>query len=177
MRTIQSTPLILNTGDPQGCVFSPLLYSLFTHDCVAMHVSNSIIKFADDSTVVGLITTNDETAYREEVRALGVWCQENNLALYINKTKEMIVDFRKQQRDHPPIHIDGTMVERVVSFKSLGVHMAQQRLFKLRRLSKFGLSPKTLTNLYRCTIESILSGCIPPGTATAPPTTVMLSRG
>ena len=56
-----STPLILNTGAPQGCVLSPLLYSLFTHDCVAMHGSNSIIKFADDTTVVGLITNNDET--------------------------------------------------------------------------------------------------------------------
>jgi hypothetical protein len=51
-------------------VLSPLLYSLFTHDCVAPHASNSIIKFADDTTVVGLITNNDETAYREEVMAL-----------------------------------------------------------------------------------------------------------
>ncbi|CDQ86081.1 unnamed protein product [Oncorhynchus mykiss] len=104
-----STLLILNTGAPQGCVLSPLLYSLFTHDCVAMHASNSIIKFADNTTVVGLITNNDETAYREEVRALGVWCQENNLTLNVNKTKEMIVDFRKQQREQPPIHIDGTV--------------------------------------------------------------------
>uniref|UniRef100_A0AAZ3PMN4 Reverse transcriptase domain-containing protein n=2 Tax=Oncorhynchus tshawytscha TaxID=74940 RepID=A0AAZ3PMN4_ONCTS len=171
-----STPLILNTGAPQGCVLSPLLYSLFTHDCVATHASNSIIKFADDTTVLGLITNNDETAYREEVRALGVWCQENNLTLNVNKTKEMIVDFRKQQREHPPIHIDGTVVERVASFKFLGIPItdklnwsthtdsivkkAQQRLFNLRRLKKFGLSPKALTNFYRCTIESILAGCI-----------------
>jgi hypothetical protein len=49
---ITSTPLILNTGAPQGCVLSPLLYSLFTHDCVAKHASNSIIKFSDDTTVV-----------------------------------------------------------------------------------------------------------------------------
>ena len=35
-----------------------------------MHASNSIIKFADGTTVVGLITNYDETAYREEVRAL-----------------------------------------------------------------------------------------------------------
>ncbi|XP_071022343.1 sialoadhesin-like, partial [Oncorhynchus clarkii lewisi] len=33
-------------------------------------VSNTIIKFADDTTVVGLITDDDETAYREEVRDL-----------------------------------------------------------------------------------------------------------
>ena len=77
----------------------------------AMHASNSIIKFADDTTVVGLITNNDETAYREDVRALGVWCQENNLTLNVNKTKEMIVDFRNQQREHPTIHIDGTVVK------------------------------------------------------------------
>ena len=36
-----STPLILNTGAPQGCILSPLLYSLFTHDILAMHASNS----------------------------------------------------------------------------------------------------------------------------------------
>ena len=40
------------------------------------------------------------------------------------------------------------------------VKKAQQRLFNLRRLKKFGLSPNALTNFYRCTIESILSGCI-----------------
>jgi hypothetical protein len=50
-----------------------------------MHASNAIIKFADDTTVVGLITNNGETAYREVVRALGVWCQENNLSLNIKK--------------------------------------------------------------------------------------------
>ena len=52
--------------------------------------------------------------------------QENNLTLNVNKIKEMIVDFRKQQREHPPIHIDGTVVERVVSFKFLGVHITDK---------------------------------------------------
>jgi hypothetical protein len=88
---------------------------------MAMHTSNSIIKFADDTTVVGLITNNDETVYRVEVRALRAWCQKNNLSLNVKKTKEMIVDFRKQQREHPPIQINGTAVKQVESFKFLGV--------------------------------------------------------
>ena len=57
--------LILNARAPQGCVLSPLLYSLFTHNCVAKYDSHTIIKFADDTKVVGLMTDNDETAYGE----------------------------------------------------------------------------------------------------------------
>ena len=40
------------------------------------------------------------------------------------------------------------------------VKKAQQRLFNLRMLNKFNLAPKTLTHFYRCTMESILLGCI-----------------
>ncbi len=171
-----SSPLILNTGAPQGCVLSPLLYSLYTHDCTATHSSNVIVKFADDTTVIGLITDNDETAYREEVSTLTKWCQENHLSLNIDKTKELVVDYRRQSREHTPITIDKTPVERVTSFKFLGVHItedltwsahtdavlkkAHQRLFFLRRLRKFGTSPRILRSFYTCTVESILTGCI-----------------
>jgi hypothetical protein len=72
-------------------MLGPLLYSLFTHDCVEAHDSNTIIKFVEDTTAVGLITDDDETAFREEVRDLAVWCQDNNLSLNVGKTSELIV--------------------------------------------------------------------------------------
>ena len=78
--------LTFNTSSPQGCVLSPHLYSLFTQDCVAAHDSNTIIKFADDTTVVGLITNNEKTAYREDVSDLAMWFQDNNLSLNVSKT-------------------------------------------------------------------------------------------
>ena len=67
-----SSTMTLNKGPPQGCVLSPLLYSLFTHDCVALHDTNAVIKFADDTTVVDLITNNDESAYKKEVSELAL---------------------------------------------------------------------------------------------------------
>ena len=51
-----SATRLLNPVAPQECMLSPLLYSLFTHNCMAKHDSNTIIKFADDTTVVGQIT-------------------------------------------------------------------------------------------------------------------------
>ena len=42
------------------------------------------------------------------------------------KTKEMIVDFRKQHWEHHPIHINGTAVEKVERFKFLGIHITDK---------------------------------------------------
>ncbi len=90
-----SSTITLNTGAPQGCVLSPLLFTLLTHNCTPSHNSNSFIKFADDTTVVGLISNRDETNYRSEVSRLAGWCSDNNLSLNVEKTKEIVVDFRR----------------------------------------------------------------------------------
>jgi len=46
---VASSPLTLCTGVPQGCLLSPLLYTMFTHDFMA----NIIIKFAEDIITIG----------------------------------------------------------------------------------------------------------------------------
>ncbi len=82
----------------------------FTHDCVSSHSSTSIVKFADDTVVLGLINNNDETAYLDEVERLTSWCQDNCLSLNVSRTKELIVDFRKrQQQPYTPLMISGTL--------------------------------------------------------------------
>ncbi len=150
----QSVSATTPQGAPQGCVLSLLLFMLLTHDCIAKFSSNHIIKFADDTTVVGLISNNDETQLAE-------WCGTNNLSLNVGKTKEVVLDFRRNSVDHPPLTIDSSTVERVSSTKFLGVHItedltwttntmslskkAQQRLHFLRRLKRASLPPPILT--------------------------------
>lgn len=60
----------LSTGSPQGYVLRPLLFILMTDDCCARCGSNTLIKFAHDTPVVGLISLNDESVYRVEVEQL-----------------------------------------------------------------------------------------------------------
>ncbi|KAL0146840.1 hypothetical protein M9458_057779, partial [Cirrhinus mrigala] len=169
-----SDRITTNIGAPQGCVLSPLLYSLYTSDCVATHSSNNIVKFADDTVVLGFITNNDESAYMDEVKNLASWWQDNHLQLNVRKTKELVVDFRRrQQRSHEPLIISGAPVEKVSSFKYLGVHIssdltwtvhiqvqskkARQRLSHLRQLRKFRVSPVILRTFYSGAAESILT--------------------
>ncbi|KAK0135257.1 hypothetical protein N1851_028914 [Merluccius polli] len=66
----------------QGCVLSPLLYTLYTHNGVATFSSNTVVKFAEDPTVVGLVSKN----YGEGLPGGGgkTW-QDNNLLLDVVK--------------------------------------------------------------------------------------------
>ena len=167
-----SKSLILNTGAPQGCGLSPLLYSLMTFDCKSWFNNCLTIKFADDTTVVGLID-KDEHDYRRQVDELVMWCAANNLELNVGKTKEIIVDFRRNKTPLMPLSINGAEVETVDTFKFLGIHIsgdltwrahiehcvnkAQQRLFFLRRLAGFGLGVDLLVKFYRAVVESVLT--------------------
>jgi hypothetical protein len=72
--------------------------------------------------LVGLITDNDDTAYRD----LTVWFKDINLSLNMIKTKEMIVDYRKRRTKHAPILIEGIVVEQFESFKFLGIHITNK---------------------------------------------------
>ncbi|KAK3526126.1 hypothetical protein QTP70_016106, partial [Hemibagrus guttatus] len=166
----------ISTGSPQGCVLSPLLFSLYTNGCTSGHQSVKLLKFADDTTLIGLISDGDESAYRGEMDRLVSWCSMNNLELNSLKTVEMIMDFRKDPAPLPPVILCDSPVTSAESFHFLGTTItkelkweqnirsltkkAQQRMYFLRQLKKFLLPVKMLVNFYTAIIESILTSPI-----------------
>ena len=85
----------------------------------------------------------------------------------------MIIDFRKTKNVIHSLEINHQIVEQVDFFLFLGltvtnklrwdihrsmiVKKAQQHLYFLRELKKFGVSQKVLTRFYRAIIESVLT--------------------
>ncbi|KAI3375874.1 hypothetical protein L3Q82_003761 [Scortum barcoo] len=120
-------------------------------------------------------------AYRQKLKQTNPSLQEsdpmsNILSLNMDETKKMVLDMRRESRQHQPLMIRDSEVECVSSFKLLGIHIcddltwtlnitqlvkkAHQRLYFLRRLRKFGMSQRTQRTSYTAVIESILTSCI-----------------
>ncbi|KAK9526064.1 hypothetical protein VZT92_016718 [Zoarces viviparus] len=144
--------------------------------CTSSHQSVKLLKFVDDTTLIGLISGGDESAYLWETDHLVTWCRLNNLELNALKTVEMVVDFRKNVAPHAPINVCDSPVKVVESFRFLGsiitqdlkwelnissiTKKAQQTMYFLRQLKKFNLPKTMLVQFYRAIIESILCSSI-----------------
>ncbi|MCJ8749354.1 hypothetical protein PDJAM_G00175360 [Pangasius djambal] len=113
-----------------------------------------LLKFSGDSAILGLIS-DDDAEYRRLTQDFVDWCQPNHLLINVGKTKEMVVDFRRHRSAPSLVNIQGMDIERVDSYKYLGVHLnhkldwthntdalyrkGQTRLYLLRRLRSFGV--------------------------------------
>ncbi|KAK2175131.1 hypothetical protein NP493_746g02031 [Ridgeia piscesae] len=71
-----------------------------------------------------LALLNDFASYQSYLSSMvrfSSWCSNNFLHLIVSKTKEMCIDFRRNRTVISPIVINGEPVEKVDSFKYLGV--------------------------------------------------------
>jgi len=172
-----SGELVLNTGAPQGCVLSPLLFSIYTDEMKIDSVFVSLFKYADDMALVGLLQKENAlctSTYFDYVSILQGWCASSDLLINVQKTKELVFDDTKAiHESFKPVFVNGEEVEVVQCFKYLGTHIdkhltfntntdatfkkAMQRMYLLRKLRSFGVSVQVLENVYISLIQSVLS--------------------
>ena len=77
-----------------------------------------IVKYADNALVLGLISDENENEYKDTLFFVSNWCNENFLYLNVTKTKEMVIDNRKNQDCKEPVLIDNSSVNLLSTYKT-----------------------------------------------------------
>jgi len=165
-----------NAGTPQGTLSGPLNFNLLINDLI---FDIECIKYVDDSdtTVTSISDDPLDEALQHAADDLTSWCDDNGMEINMGKTKEMLIHFgtRYPSQSVPLVKINNAPVERVTSFKLLGVYFnnrldwkdhvahittkASKRIFCLHQLVRAGIDARALTNVYCSLIRSVLEYC------------------
>ena len=86
-----STPILTHTATPQGSVLSPLLFSLYTNRITSNLSYITVLKYADDTCVFGLVGNDlDLCNYFSKIERITKQCTDLDLLLNASRTKEML---------------------------------------------------------------------------------------
>ena len=67
-----SSAIRTDTGVPQGTVLAPFLFALYTADCRSTDQSCPLVKFADDTELVGKINNDEDKIYHKQIETLRI---------------------------------------------------------------------------------------------------------
>ncbi|CAB4011843.1 RNA-directed DNA polymerase from mobile element jockey, partial [Paramuricea clavata] len=157
-------------GLPQGTKIGPLLFGVLVNSLLKDWPGR--VKFVDDTTVLEIIPRCSPSFLPIIVDQISDYANERGMRLNPKKCKDMVITFLKYKLVENYIFIGGDVVERVSSFKLLGVWLtnnlswdihvdkilkkANSRIYALRLLKKAGLSPLNIVHIYCAVIRSQL---------------------
>ena len=128
---INSEPVNVKSGVPQGSVLGPLIFLIHIGD-IDYCVENSIIRsFADDTRIVGKVESYDDVAnIQDDLQTIYDWTEISNMTF--NETKFELLrygtnDLLKVNTEY--ISPSGKVIDAKQEVKDLGIHMTDDASF------------------------------------------------
>jgi hypothetical protein len=171
---VKSDELPLLAGVPQGSRLGPLLFILYINDIVEGLECLPLI-YADDTTLIAFgDSTHDTTSMlNRDLEKITNWASKWKTKFNADKSIDMIFS-KALLNNSPPIHMEGTLIDRVSTHKHLGViltgnldwepHLKKitknvncklSILWKIKQLSR-----QTIDVMYKLHVRSTIDYCI-----------------
>ncbi|CAH1266849.1 Hypp3591 [Branchiostoma lanceolatum] len=109
-------------GTPQGVILSPTLF-IIAMNSLDQGIPPSItpVKYADDLTNSEFLMASMPGLMQVALDKVNVWANSFCMSANAKKTKDMVISCRRSPVSPPPLTLNGEPVERVTSFKLLGI--------------------------------------------------------
>ena len=102
-------------------ILGPLLFLIYINDIVE-NIHSSIRLFADDTSLYIVVEdpVNAASQLNEDLQKIHLWAK-TWLVTFNPAKPESIIFLRKRNQPYPPVFMDQTQIEEVISHKHLGV--------------------------------------------------------
>ena len=147
-----SLPADVLSGVPQGSVIGPLLFLIYVNDVCTVNLSSDcrLTMYADDILMFKPIEcAEDFTAFQEDINSISDWVDINYLQFNVQKCKFTLVSRRKNQLMYPDLLLCGQPLQRVDTYKYLGLLVSSDLSWSDHVSSIRSKARKLLGMLYR----------------------------
>ena len=144
----------ISCGVPQGSILGPLLFLLYINDLPNCNLLSDVRMYADDTNLTFASKDPNElfSSLTHDLGNLKQWLDSNRLSLNVLKTKCLFTGTRQKISllpSDPHISLDGYSIERVNSYKCLGVQVDETLSWEAHISEVIGKVAKVLAALRR----------------------------
>ncbi|OQV19454.1 hypothetical protein BV898_06445 [Hypsibius exemplaris] len=148
---VQSAPIDVTSGIPQGSILGPLLYICLVKAMrSSLSAGTKLALFVDDSCPSRIFRSPSDTlGLQDNLDSLGRWTQQRKLSFNPKKIVHIRLSRKPNRSTIPTYYLNGVNIPQAESTKYLGVHIDQSLFWNIHTRLSYTASFELLCGCYK----------------------------